>query len=36
MLQKLLAVPNGAGPRELALMLAAVLGMMVAILASLV
>ena len=35
-LQKLLAAPNGAGPRELALMLAAVLGMILAILASLI
>jgi len=35
LLQKILAAPYGAGPRELALMLAAVLGMMLAILAGL-
>ncbi len=36
LLQKILAMPYGAGPRELALMLAAILGMMIAIATSLI
>ena len=35
-LERLLAVPYGAGPRELALMLAAVLGMIIATVAGMI